>query len=144
MDDSGHMKQIGEVAEEIGLSLRTIRYYDEVGLAPPSGRSPGGFRLYTDLDVERLRLIKNMKPLDFTLEEMRDLLDTRDRLRDPGSNEKHRNAAHERLQMYATAADERCERLREQLEWAESLARSLRSVAPPTRRRAGRTTRVGW
>lgn len=40
--------QIGEVAERIGLSLRTIRYYEEVGLVVPSVRSQGGFRLYTE------------------------------------------------------------------------------------------------
>src|SRR5690348_10590123 len=43
--------QIGEVADRIGLSLRTIRYYEEVGLITPSARSPGGFRLYTEDDV---------------------------------------------------------------------------------------------
>ena len=43
--------QIGEVAERTGLSLRTIRYYEEVGLLSPSGRTAGGFRLYADSDV---------------------------------------------------------------------------------------------
>jgi MerR family transcriptional regulator, copper efflux regulator len=77
------MHQIGEVADAVGLSLRTIRYYDEAGLVPPSGRSAGGFRLYTVADIDRLRLVKHMKPLDLTIEEMRDLLTTRDRLADP-------------------------------------------------------------
>ena len=45
-----HM-QIGEVAERTNLSLRTIRYYEEVDLVPPSARTPGGFRLYTEADV---------------------------------------------------------------------------------------------
>jgi MerR family copper efflux transcriptional regulator len=66
--------QIGEVAARTSLSLRTIRYYEEVGLAPPSARTTGGFRLYTEGDVQRLELIKQMKPLDFSLEQMRDLL----------------------------------------------------------------------
>ncbi|AXB48351.1 MerR family transcriptional regulator [Amycolatopsis albispora] len=66
--------QIGEVAERTGLSLRTIRYYEEVGLVVPSARSQGGFRLYTEPDIDRLQLIKRMKPLGFQLEEMRDLL----------------------------------------------------------------------
>lgn len=52
------MHQIGEVAEAVGLSLRTIRYYEEVGVVPPWGRTAGGFRLYTDDDIERLRLVK--------------------------------------------------------------------------------------
>ena len=44
--------QIGEVAERTGLSLRTLRHYDEIGLLRPAGRSDGGFRLYTADDVE--------------------------------------------------------------------------------------------
>ncbi len=59
--------QIGEVAERTGLSLRTIRYYGEVGLVVPSARSKGGFRLYTESDVARLLLIKQMKPLGVQL-----------------------------------------------------------------------------
>ncbi|WP_159055930.1 MerR family transcriptional regulator, partial [Thermobifida fusca] len=72
--------QIGEVAERTGLSLRTIRYYGEVGLVVPSARSKGGFRLYTESDVARLLLIKQMKPLGFSLEQTRDLLGVLDRL----------------------------------------------------------------
>jgi len=49
------MHQIGQVAGAVGLSLRTIRHWEEVGLVLPSGRSAGGFRLYTDQDTaERL------------------------------------------------------------------------------------------
>ncbi|MEX5293674.1 MerR family transcriptional regulator [Kocuria sp. CPCC 205268] len=66
--------QIGELAERTGLSLRTIRHYDEVGLLPAS-RTEGGFRVYTERDVERLTHIKRMKPLGFTLEEMAELLE---------------------------------------------------------------------
>ena len=73
MSTGGRM-QIGEVAEQIGLSLRTIRYYEEVGLAVPSARSEGGFRLYVESDVERLRVVMQMKPLGFSLEEMTQLL----------------------------------------------------------------------
>lgn len=69
-----HM-QIGEVAARTGLSLRTIRHYEEVGLVLPSARSAGGFRLYTEGDVARLDLVMRMKPLDLTLEEVRDALE---------------------------------------------------------------------
>ena len=71
---------IGAVAERTGLSLRTLRHYDEVGLMRPTGRTDGGFRLYTDADVERLLLIRRMKPLGFTLEEMAELLELVDAL----------------------------------------------------------------
>ena len=75
--------QIGEVAERTGLSLRTIRHYEEVGLLPAAERSPGGFRLYGEDAVARLLLIKQMKPLDFTLEQMRDLIEVREQLDHP-------------------------------------------------------------
>lgn len=68
------MMQIGELAERTELSLRTLRHYDEIGLFEPSGRSEGGFRLYTEGDYERLMLIRRMKPLGYSLEQMRDLL----------------------------------------------------------------------
>lgn len=72
--------QIGEVAARTELSLRTIRHYEETGLVAPSARSQGGFRLYTETDVARLMVIRRMKPLGFTLDQMRELLDATDRL----------------------------------------------------------------
>jgi len=123
------MHQIGEAADKVGLSLRTIRHYEEVGLVPPSGRSAGGFRLYTDEDIDRLRLVKHMKPLDFSLEEMRDLLQARDRLAAGIDDPEERDRTYERLAMYATAAEQRCESLRAKLEAAESMADQLRREA---------------
>ncbi|HEX6238739.1 MAG TPA: MerR family transcriptional regulator [Acidimicrobiales bacterium] len=132
------MHQIGEVADAVGLSLRTIRHYDEMGIVVPSGRSAGGFRLYTDDDVDRLRLVKRMKPLDFSLEEIRDvlgLLDDADGLAGTGEGE----AVRERLAMYAALAAERCERLREQLaaasEFTDTLTRTARHLGGAEARR---------
>ncbi|MDQ1287136.1 MAG: MerR family transcriptional regulator, copper efflux regulator [Actinomycetota bacterium] len=76
-DDLAH---IGHVAETVGLSLRTIRYYEEIGLVTPSGRTSGGFRLYNSEDIDRLLLIKRMKPLGYPLEEMARLLRLMDAL----------------------------------------------------------------
>ncbi|MFN2606295.1 MAG: MerR family transcriptional regulator [Acidimicrobiales bacterium] len=123
------MHQIGEVVEAVQLSLRTIRHYDEVGLVPPSGRSRGGFRLYTDDDIERLRLVKHMKPLGFTLEEMRDLLEVRDRLAEGMTDESERDRAMGRLSMYAALARERVERLQEELRIANDFVDALRREA---------------
>lgn len=120
-----NMHQIGEVAEAVGLSLRTIRHYEEVGLVPPSGRTTGGFRLYTDDDIERLRLVRHMKPLDFTLDEMRQLLDARDRLAAGVADDRERSELLERVAMFATLAEERCSQLRSQLESAEEMAAML-------------------
>ncbi|RNE48823.1 MerR family transcriptional regulator [Corynebacterium alimapuense] len=66
--------KIGEVAELTGLSIRTLRHYDDLGVISPSGHTPGGFRLYGEADLERILLIRRMKPLGFTLEEIRDFL----------------------------------------------------------------------
>ncbi|WP_320773586.1 MerR family transcriptional regulator [Streptomyces sp. CRN 30] len=122
-----HM-QIGEVAERTGLSLRTMRHYEDVGLVSPSARSKGGFRLYTEDDVERLMVIRRMKPLDFSLEEMRDLLEITDRLGDvddpPAGDELER--LRRRLDSYREQADARCEKLRSRLAMAEEFAGTLR------------------
>lgn len=120
--------QIGEVAEMVGLSIRTIRHYDEMRVVEPSARSAGGFRLYTAHDIERLRLVKHIKPLRFSLEEIQELVTLHDRM-DSGAATA---ADRERLGEYASRSHERCEELRQQLHAAESAARELTSA---TRRR---------
>ncbi len=131
MTDEQRM-QIGEVADRTGLSLRTIRHYEEVGLVVPSARTKGGFRLYTAADVDRLMVIRRMKPLDFSLEEMRDLLSITDRL---ASGEPlpdaERERLRERLDAYRKVADARCETLRAQLMAAEDFAATLRRRLDP-------------
>lgn len=118
------MHQIGQVAEAIGLSLRTIRHWEEAGLVVPSGRTAGGFRLYTDDDVERLRLVKHMKPLDFTLGEMREVLSLYGRLSAP-SEPGDCAEGMARLEDYAAVAEERCGALRAQLDGARDIAERL-------------------
>ncbi|MFJ2154329.1 MerR family transcriptional regulator [Streptomyces microflavus] len=126
MDDE-HM-QIGEVAARTELSLRTIRHYEEVGLVIPSARSQGGFRLYTETDVQRLMVIRRMKPLGFTLDEMRDLLDITDRLdAAPPTDSTEREALLERMGVYEQAAARKIEDLRTQLTRAEDFAATLRT-----------------
>ena len=132
------MHQIGEVVEAVSLSLRTIRYYGEMGLAPPSGRSPGGFRLYTDDDIERLKLIKHMKPLGFSLEEMRDLLDARACLTGGVGDDAARERVLGKLKMYAALAQERIERLEEELHIAKEFAHVLRRETSRRPRLRGR------
>jgi MerR family copper efflux transcriptional regulator len=66
--------QIGEVADRVGLSVRTIRYYEEVGLVAPASRTAGGFRLYSEENLGRLAILKGMKPLGFSLSEIRELM----------------------------------------------------------------------
>ena len=120
--------QIGEVAARTELSLRTIRHYEESGLVAPSARSQGGFRLYTETDVARLMVIRRMKPLGFTLDQMRDLLDATDRL-DSGEDldAGEREALMDRVRAYEQAATEQVDRLRVQLSRAEDFAATLRT-----------------
>ncbi|MFF8392344.1 MerR family transcriptional regulator [Streptomyces sp. NPDC016172] len=130
---SEHM-QIGEVAARTELSLRTIRHYEETGLVIPSARSQGGFRLYTEADVARLMVIRRMKPLGFTLDEMRALLEAADRL-DSGEepSPEDREELLERLRGFERAAQRRVEDLRTQLSRAEEFAATLaeRLTRPP-------------
>lgn len=118
------MHQIGEVAEAVGLSLRTIRYYDEVGIVVPSGRSAGGFRLYTDADIERLRFVKNLKPLEFTLDEIRTLFETIDEVADATTD---RARAADRLTAFAEVGQQRCIELRAQLQAAERVVDAIQA-----------------
>jgi DNA-binding transcriptional MerR regulator len=127
--------QIGEVAARVGLSLRTIRHWDEVGLVVPSERSAGGFRLYNDADIERLALVKTLKPLDFSLEQMRELLDTIDGVEvDSGEDAEHTADLMRRLAMYRAAADGRVEALRAQVQGLETLSKKLRRLTKATTR----------
>lgn len=117
--------QIGQVAERTELSVRTIRHYDDVGLIVPSARSAGGFRLYTEPDVQRLLLVRRMKPLEFTLEQMRELLEAVDLADDAASTPDGRTRARAVIGDYRRQADERVEVLRTQLARAEDLAARL-------------------
>ncbi|MGG0178112.1 MerR family transcriptional regulator [Gottfriedia acidiceleris] len=67
--------KIDEVAKECGLTKRSIRYYEEIGLISPPERSEGGFRLYSDLHIERLKKIMNVRDvLGFSLQEVQEYM----------------------------------------------------------------------
>ncbi|MBV9119779.1 MAG: MerR family transcriptional regulator [Chloroflexi bacterium] len=75
---SGYL-QIGEAASRTGLTQRTLRYYEELGLLKPASRMEGGFRLYSGEDMERIDYIKNLRDvLGFSLAEIRDMVDAED------------------------------------------------------------------
>ena len=67
----------GEVAERADVNPETLRYYERKELIPKPRRSDGGFRLYDEHYVDRLRFIKRAKDLGFTLAEVKGLLDLR-------------------------------------------------------------------
>jgi len=64
---------IGELAIKLEMSQRTIRYYEEIGLLNSIKRVEGGRRVYTDVDLRRLKLIKRLKIMGMTLSEMQEL-----------------------------------------------------------------------
>jgi DNA-binding transcriptional MerR regulator len=75
--------RIGEAAALAAVSVRTLRYYEELGLLTPSAHSPGGARRYADEDVARLARIRELKDLlGFNLDEVRTVLTAEDRLGD--------------------------------------------------------------
>jgi DNA-binding transcriptional MerR regulator len=68
--------RIGEVAERTGLTPRTIRYYEEIGLLPSAERRKGEHRLYDDADVERLQELKRLRDLlNLSLDELKQLVE---------------------------------------------------------------------
>ena len=114
--------QIGEAAERAELSLRSVRYYEEMGLVAPESRTSGGFRLYTDDHVHRLQLIRRMKPLGFKLNEMRDLLDARDAVRLDADDD----VARRRLAEFADDASRRARDLAAKAQRGEQLVEVLK------------------
>jgi DNA-binding transcriptional MerR regulator len=72
MEQLKHFR-IGELADMVGMSPRTIRYYQEIGLLHPAKRAEGRKRLFTENDLQRLRFIKRLKHLGLTLSEMNEL-----------------------------------------------------------------------
>lgn len=123
MTDTPGTMHIGELAERTGLSLRTLRHYDEIGLVSASGRTEGGFRLYTDSDYDRLILIRRMKPLGFTLEEMTELLEVIDAL--PGAAAARQRELRVTLDRFIRETIARRETLRNQVEMADEFLQLL-------------------
>ncbi len=66
--------KIGQLAELTGLTQRTIRYYDELGLLKTSSRTQGGQRIYSDSDLLYIKRIMELKALSFSLEEIKAII----------------------------------------------------------------------
>ena len=66
---------IGQLAELAGVPRKTIRYYEEVGVLPPPERSDARYRLYSDIDVRRVELVRRARALDMGLAEVRELVE---------------------------------------------------------------------
>ena len=74
--DGEQYYRIGEVAERTGLTQRTLRFYEERGLLPPPVRMESGFRLYTEEDIQRIQLVRQLQEmLGFSLSEIKEMVE---------------------------------------------------------------------
>ena len=99
---------VGEVAKKIGVTVRTLQYYDKEGFLSPSAESEGGRRLYTDKDVVMLHQIISLKSLGFSLNDI-----------------KHRFNSLETPTDVAAALTEQADRIQEKI---EQLTASLTAI----------------
>ena len=124
MNASRELAQIGEVAGRLGVSPRTIKYYEELGLIEPEERSPGGFRLYRERDVERLERILRLKDMGFSLAAIREFLTVRDTAQE-ATREAVLRETTEHLQEREREVAERVAKIRKDLKGAQSLREEL-------------------
>lgn len=82
MSSTANLIKIGDFARMAGTNLRTLRYYEELGLLQPAARSQGGFRYYRSTDLNRLNMIRNLRDLGLQLDRICELMDTRSELPD--------------------------------------------------------------
>ncbi|MGS2615936.1 helix-turn-helix domain-containing protein [Micromonospora sp. LZ34] len=82
MDDPTELFTIGQLARRTGLSVRTIRFWSDLDLLPPTGRSPGGYRLYDAAAVARLELLRTLRELGIGLDDARRIVDRQSTVRD--------------------------------------------------------------
>lgn len=78
MQVQAELKQIGAVAKESGLPIKTIRYYEELGLLKTLGRTDGNYRLFDEEVFSRLRFIKRAQSLGLSLLEIKEFLQVHD------------------------------------------------------------------
>jgi DNA-binding transcriptional MerR regulator len=107
--------EIRELSQRTGVSVKSIRYYEEIELLPRAQRKPNGYRSYFELDVDRLRLVAGARRVDLSLAEIKELLDMRDR------NEAPCNRMLELLDHKRTEIQNRMEELRQMEYELESL-----------------------
>lgn len=112
--------KIGDLAKRTGLSVRTLHYYDEIGLLSPSHRNSSGNRLYSDQDIIQLQKILSLRQLGFSLDEIRDCLQSPD-FSLPQIIELHRDRVREQLVLSRTLL-RRLNEIAQELETTQAVA----------------------
>ena len=124
--------RINEVAAETGLTTRTIRYYEEMGLLEPAARSEGDYRLYDESDLERLQFIRSLRDdAGFALAQIRQLLEDEDARE---RNNERLHATHDPAERHALFLDART-RVGRQIELLEAKAARLATMIEEARAR---------
>jgi DNA-binding transcriptional MerR regulator len=77
MSTTPELLKIGDFARFAQTNLRTLRYYEELGLLAPASRSAGGFRYYRRTDINRVRMIRDLQELGLHLDRIRELIAAR-------------------------------------------------------------------
>jgi DNA-binding transcriptional MerR regulator len=134
---------IGKAAEAAGVSTRTLRYYEELGLVSPSGHSPGGARRYSDDDLARVRRVRELQQLvGFNLDEIRTILMAEDRLHVLRTEFRSGRSPQKQLVAEAIEINDRLrDDMRTKLARLETFLADLDARAALYRRRAGSTQR---
>ncbi|HHH26818.1 MAG TPA: MerR family transcriptional regulator [Polyangiaceae bacterium] len=113
----------GDLARECGTTVRTVRFYEEAGVLQPRERSAGGHRLFGETQLQRLRLITDLRAAGFSLEDIRELFELRAAMPEAG-----RAAA-----AMTTIFEDRIARMQEQIQLLrglrEELAASVTSIS---------------
>jgi MerR family transcriptional regulator, copper efflux regulator len=107
--------QIKELSQQAGVPAKTIRFYEESGVLPPPDRLPNGYRVYDESDAARLKLAAGMRRLDFSLDDITEIIVMRDRREAPCRTV---------LEMLQEKADEIAARIKEM----QKLETDLRSL----------------
>ncbi len=75
--------EIRELADQTGVTAKAIRYYESIGVLPPARRKPNGYRDYGERDVNRVRFVAGARRLEFSLDDITEILALRDRQEAP-------------------------------------------------------------
>jgi DNA-binding transcriptional MerR regulator len=124
--------RIGQLADQLGINPKTIRYYEQIGLIPLAPRTSGGYREYSDTDADRLTFIKTAQRLGLSLEEVAEILSLRER------GERPCTYVREVIEEQIRSVDRRIAELR----GLRSELRELRAAADALPEVAGATCRI--
>ena len=121
--------KIGDFAEHAGTNLRTLRYYEELGLLQPALRSDGGFRYYRPTDVNRVRLIQGLQELGLQLDRIKELLGTRPEQGSAADRQAWMQRVKAALDEHRGLIEERIQTLEAQRDHLDQAARKLESCS---------------